>query len=53
MAFSEVFTSLQQGVIHGQENPLAMIRFGGLFEVQDYVIQSEHLRAWVYVTIAE
>lgn len=53
MAFSEVFTSLQQGVIHGQENPLAMIRSGGLFEVQDYVIQSEHLRAWVYVTIAE
>lgn len=25
MAFSEIFTSLQQGVIHGQENPLANI----------------------------
>lgn len=53
MAFSEVFTSLQQGVIDGQENPLAMIKSGALYEVQDYVIETAHLRAWVYITIAE
>lgn len=53
MAFSEIFTSLQQGVIHGQENPLANIYDASLFEVQDYVIESEHLRAWVYMAISE
>lgn len=53
MAFSEIFTSLQQGVIHGQENPLANIYDGSLYEVQDYVIESEHLRAWVYFAISE
>ena len=53
MAFSEIFTSLQQGVIHGQENPLANIFDASLYEVQDYVIESEHLRAWVYMAISE
>lgn len=53
MAFSEIFTSLQQGVIHGQENPLANIYDGALYEVQDYVIETEHLRAWVYFAISE
>ena len=52
MAFSEIFTSLQQGVIDGQENPLANIKDGAFYEVQDYVIQSEHLRAWVYFAIS-
>jgi len=53
MAFGEVFTSLQQGVIDGQENPLAMIKTGAFFEVQKYVNVTEHLRAWVYITIGE
>lgn len=53
MAFSEIFTSLQQGVIHGQENPLANINDASLYEVQDYVIMTEHLRAWVYFAISE
>ena len=53
MAFSEIFTSLQQGVIHGQENPLANIYDASLYEVQDYVIETEHLRAWVYFAISE
>ena len=53
MAFSEVFTSLQQGVINGQENPLAMIRSGSLYEVQKYVNETEHLRGWVYIAMGE
>ena len=52
MAFSEIFTSLQQGVIDGQENPLANIQDGAFYEVQDYVIKTEHLRAWVYMAIS-
>jgi tripartite ATP-independent transporter DctP family solute receptor len=53
MAFSEVFTSLQTGVIEGQENPLALIRSANFNEVQDYVNQTEHVRSWIYLTIAE
>lgn len=53
MAFNEIFTSLQQGVIDGQENPLANINDAALYEVQDYVIKTEHLRAWVYFAISE
>jgi len=53
MAFGEVFTSLQQGVIDGQENPLAMIKTGAFYEVQKYVDVTEHLRAWVYIAIGE
>ncbi|MBK5261855.1 MAG: TRAP transporter substrate-binding protein [Peptostreptococcaceae bacterium] len=53
MAFNEVFTSLQSGVIDGQENPLAMIKSGGFAEVQKYCNVTEHLRAWVYFYISE
>lgn len=37
MNFSEVFTSLQQGTIDGQENPLDVISSYKLSEVQDYL----------------
>jgi tripartite ATP-independent transporter DctP family solute receptor len=37
MAFSEVFTSLQQGTIDGQENPIDVIHSSKLNEVQDYI----------------
>lgn len=53
MAFSEVFTSLQSGVIDGQENPLALIRSANFNEVQGFVNQTEHVRSWIYLTIAE
>lgn len=53
MAFSEVFTSLQSGVIDGQENPLALIRSANFNEVQGYVNLTEHVRSWIYLTIAE
>jgi tripartite ATP-independent transporter DctP family solute receptor len=37
MSFGEVFTSLQQGVIDGQENPTAIIDSSKLYEVQRYL----------------
>lgn len=43
MNFSEVFTSLQQGVIDGQENPLPIILNAKLYEVQ------KHLTLWNYI----
>jgi len=53
MAFSEVFTSLQNGTIDGQENPLALIRSANFDEVQKYVNMTDHVRSWIYLTIAE
>lgn len=53
MAFSEVFTSLQQKTIEGQENPLAMIKTGTFYEVQKYLCKTEHLRSWVYIAMSK
>ena len=51
MAFSEVFTSLQQGTVQAQENPLAMISSANFSEVQKYLNLTEHVISWVYVVI--
>jgi tripartite ATP-independent transporter DctP family solute receptor len=53
MAFSEVFTSLQNGTIDAQENPLALIKSASFFEVQGYVNLTEHVRSWIYLVIGE
>ncbi len=53
MAFSEVFTSLQNGTIAGQENPLALIQTASFNEVQSHVNLTEHVRSWIYLAIAE
>jgi len=53
MAFSEVFTSLQNGTIDAQENPLALIKSGNLNEVQKFVNKTEHVRSWIYLTISD
>lgn len=53
MAFSEVFTSLQQGTVEAQENPFAMIASAGFAEVQDYVNLTEHVVSWTYSVIGE
>lgn len=37
MNFAEVFTSLQQGAIDGQENPMDVIHSSKLYEVQKYI----------------
>ena len=53
MAFSEVFTALQQGTIQGQENPYALISSAGFYEVQKYCNLTEHVIGWIYVTVGE
>lgn len=53
MAFSEVFTSLQQGTIAGQENPYALIKSAGFYEVQKYCNLTEHVISWIYVVLGE
>ncbi|MEO1090494.1 MAG: TRAP transporter substrate-binding protein [Pseudomonadota bacterium] len=53
MAFSEVFTALQNGTIDAQENPLALIKSASFFEVQSHVNLTEHVRSWIYLAIGE
>ena len=43
MNFNEVYTSLQTHVVDGQENPLANIETGRLYEVQKYLSITNHL----------
>lgn len=53
MAFSEVFTSLQQGTIEAQENPFSLILNAGFAEVQKYVMLTDHVMSWSYVVVGE
>ncbi|GHA83350.1 TRAP transporter substrate-binding protein [Modicisalibacter luteus] len=53
MAFSEVFTALQQSTIDAQENPLSLIESASFSEVQDYVNMTDHVRSWIYVVIGK
>ena len=53
IAFSEVFTSLQQGVINAQENPLPLTKMLAMYEVQEYVNLTSHVFGWTYPVIGE
>lgn len=43
MAFSEVFTALQQGTVDGQENPLSVITSAKFEQVQKYLTLTGHV----------
>ncbi|RFC62193.1 TRAP transporter substrate-binding protein [Fulvimarina endophytica] len=43
MAWTEVFTALQQGVMDSQENPLPTIYDVNFYEVQDYLNLTQHV----------
>ena len=45
VAWPEVFSALQTGVVDGQENPCFTIRSAKLYEVQEYLIMTAHLPA--------
>ena len=49
MAWPEVFTGLQQGTIDAQENPYELIVSNSLFEVQKFVIATEHVRPFRFL----
>lgn len=42
MAWGEVYTSLQSGIIDGQENPVAIVHTNSLWEVQKFYPQTRH-----------
>ena len=43
IAFPELYLALSQGAVDGQENPLPTIQSAKLFEVQKYLILTEHI----------
>ncbi len=53
IAWPEVYTSLQTGVIEMQENPVDFIYAGKLFEVQGYVNRTEHVYSFFHWLINE
>lgn len=53
MAFTEVYSSLQQGVLDGQENPITIINSFRLDEVQKYLCLDGHVYATANVFISE
>lgn len=50
MNFGEVYSALQQGVIDGQENPIALIDSQRFYEVQQHVSLTGHVFA-VYIPV--
>ncbi len=43
MNFAETYTALQEEVVDGQENPLAILTTAKLYEVQKYVSMTNHM----------
>ena len=53
MAFSELYTALQQGVIEAQENPLNFMMTNSFYEVQKYVAITNHSVTLPFLFISE
>jgi tripartite ATP-independent transporter DctP family solute receptor len=49
MAYTELFTGLQQGTIDAQENPLELIVSNSFYEVQKYVVLTNHVRGFRFL----
>ena len=43
MAFGELYVGLEQNTVDAQENPYEVICSGKFYEVQDYVVETNHL----------
>jgi len=50
IAWAEIYTALQTGVVDGQHNPIPVINLGKLYEVQKYITLSNHM-AGLYVWV--
>ncbi len=53
MAFTELFTALQQGVIDGEENPVPVIMTSRFYEVQKHLTMTRHFYSPSLVLIAQ
>lgn len=53
IAWGELYTALQQGVVDGEENPTSMVQVAKLYEVQKYMTMDGHILAINPVCINE
>jgi tripartite ATP-independent transporter DctP family solute receptor len=53
MAFAEVYSALQSGVMDGQENPLIQIYSAKIHEVQKYLSMTGHVYSPAFLAISE
>lgn len=53
MSFAELFTALEQGTIDAQENPYGIITTSRLFEVQKYLINTNHIANVAVITMSK
>lgn len=53
MAFGEVYSSLQTGVIDAQENPFALIASNKIQEVQSHLMLTNHVYGYVMLTMSD
>lgn len=53
MALSEVYLALQQGVVDGQENPVATINSMKFFEVQKYLSKTGHIAQGNHIFVSD
>jgi len=53
MAWAEVYTGLEQGVIEAQENPIPFIYSGRIHEVQNYIAMTNHKYEYVTMSASE
>src|SRR5690606_32986950 len=51
--FNELYTALDQGVVNGQENPLATIHSMNFYEVQPYLTLTGHTYTPAVILISE
>lgn len=53
MNLNELYTALQQGVVGGQENPLDLIDTSSFYQVQKYVMDTDHVYGPYLVTVSD
>ncbi|MGQ4877274.1 TRAP transporter substrate-binding protein [Billgrantia sp. LNSP4103-1] len=53
MAFGELFSAMEQGVVDGQENPWSTILTSNFYEVQDYGSETRHVYTPFILMISE
>jgi TRAP-type C4-dicarboxylate transport system substrate-binding protein len=53
MPFPELYQALQQGVVDGQENPVALITTASLFSVQKHLSFSSHIWSAIPIVVSK
>lgn len=53
VAFNELYSALQTGVVEAQENPIETIYGQKFYEVQDYLMETEHILSISYFQASE